>query len=626
MDSNQLYRVFKNKKNIEISFAYAINASYKSSFYDDVELKYYLANKDEIIFQIIEDIQKPGNYSPSPAFAYFPPKNKLCFRRMIHIPFKDLVIRFAFVNIIVKHLDGELSETCFANRRAKGEAAKKNLIEDFSKGPWSNFCKWQADCRENYRNVLKTDISAFYDSVSHENLISSITSNLRINKDNNFIEMLSKLLAYPVASYNSRTKTINPPANLKQGLCTGNEADSFLANIYLSDIDNEMSKFKNSIFGRYNDDMRIFSKSTEELSLAILTLQEQLLAKGLNLNSSKTISETGDLESDSALISDDLSDYIDFEFADIANIDLEQQKAEIIDLIAQYEAENNFDDYIDDMIQEEKMREEFLQNELNNHNNIDILIPENLTTVLTQPEKTIAPLSTPKTTEEENRNRFAIELLDKDLNEIDSAFDINKVTLVSSDDEAKKFCKAFQNNIKHSDRTPEHIKTLSQITKFYPGSSKHSSWCIISNFIHNNVKRETIQQAVNVLFELIQDKSVKPYARYRLLHHLFKLRELFNQKYRLSDLLEEKTAQLLKQTLISNLSEPALEIVVVSINGLNALDTKLDEIKNLVAKHAILSLPDQIKNTIFYLESFEEDDVEAIIDLGSSDDELNEPY
>ncbi|MBE2280211.1 MAG: hypothetical protein IAE91_07465 [Ignavibacteriaceae bacterium] len=625
MDSSQLYREFKSKKNIEISYAYAINASYKSTYYDEAELLYYSINKDEIIFQIIEEIQKPDRYSPSPAFAYFPPKNKLCFRRMIHIPFKDLVIRFAFVNIIAKYLDSELSETCFANRRAKGEDAKTNLTEDFAKGPWSNFCKWQVDCRENYRNVLRTDISAFYDSVSHENLITSVTSNLRIKTDNYFIEMLSKLLAYPVASYNSRTKTIKEVTNLKQGLCTGNDADSFLANIYLKDIDFEMSKFENSLFGRYNDDIRIFSKSKEELSLAILTLQEQLLAKGLNLNSSKTISDTGDIESDKALISNDLDDYFDFEILDSSSIEIIQNE-DFENFIDQYETDNNIDALIDDFLHEEEMYTESLITQLEELNGIDNIATAENISIKSEPESTVLPASNSLTTTDENRNRFAIELLDRDFYDIDTGFDINQITGVSSDDEAKKYCKAFQNNIKRNDRTPEHIKTLSQITKFYPGSSKHSTWCIMSNLVQYNVKPETIQQAVNVLFELIQDKTVKPYARYRLLHNFFKLRGPSDQKYRISDRLEEKTAQLLKEILISNLAEPALEIVTVSITGLSALGTKLDEINKLVAKHAISSPPDQIKNTLFYLESFENNEIEAIIDPGNSDEELNEPY
>jgi hypothetical protein len=49
-----------------------------------------------------------------------------------------------------------------------------------------------------------------------------------------------------------------------------------------------MSSITNIDFGRYNDDMRIFAMDRPTATRATLALQERLLSKGLNLNSSKT--------------------------------------------------------------------------------------------------------------------------------------------------------------------------------------------------------------------------------------------------------------------------------------------------------------------------------------------------
>jgi hypothetical protein len=44
----------------------------------------------------------------------------------------------------------------------------------------------------------------------------------------------------------------------------------------------------NAAYGRYVDDMRLFGNSRQEVLQNLRILQEQLLRKGLNLNSSKT--------------------------------------------------------------------------------------------------------------------------------------------------------------------------------------------------------------------------------------------------------------------------------------------------------------------------------------------------
>jgi hypothetical protein len=75
---------------------------------------------------------------------------------------------------------------------------------------------------------------------------------------------------------------------MHQGLCTGNSTEGFFANVYLKGIDQEMALLESIDFGRYNDDMRIFAKDRPTAKQAMLALQERLLTKALNLNSSKT--------------------------------------------------------------------------------------------------------------------------------------------------------------------------------------------------------------------------------------------------------------------------------------------------------------------------------------------------
>jgi len=57
-----------------------------------------------------------------------------------------------------------------------------------------------------------------------------------------------------------------------------------------------MAQIENIDFGRYNDDMRIFASDGHTAKRGMLALQERLLTKGLNLNSSKTEFAEGRLE------------------------------------------------------------------------------------------------------------------------------------------------------------------------------------------------------------------------------------------------------------------------------------------------------------------------------------------
>lgn len=152
------------------------------------------------------------------------------------------------------------------------------------------FCKWQRDHRdeETFTTLLRTDISAFYDAISHKYLVADVASSLDVDPSSKLIRLFRRLLQVPVLSYSHVTKQQREAETMHQGLCIGNATEGFFANLYLRHIDRDMGKIEDIDFGRYNDDMRIFAKERLIAKRAMLALQERLLTKGLNLNSSKT--------------------------------------------------------------------------------------------------------------------------------------------------------------------------------------------------------------------------------------------------------------------------------------------------------------------------------------------------
>lgn len=289
MDHVQLLNQVRSKENIQLAFQYALNDRiYNDSYFEHFEIDYVIKHRDRIIEEILEELKSPKHFNVRVAYAYYLPKNDLCYRRMVYIPFKDLTIRYAFVIVLANYLDKTLSERCFANRRASGRQAKDFLLDDYYKVSVPKFRNWQKICADKYNVLIRTDISSFYDSISHQYLIQSLAEQLSIETNTEFLQLFSKIICVPVISYSHKTKKVQSRQFLRQGLTIGNNLEGFLANLYLRDVDEAMQD-AGVEFGRYNDDMRIFAQDRKLARLYLLILQEHLLTKGLNLNTSKTV-------------------------------------------------------------------------------------------------------------------------------------------------------------------------------------------------------------------------------------------------------------------------------------------------------------------------------------------------
>ena len=285
-DAARILNAVRDPKNLRRAFRYAQRDRLQDAYYDPFELENGAQDENAIIIELAEELKNPGNYKPRPAYAYFPPKNELCYRRMIYIPFKDLVVRYAFVVTVLDLLDSDLSSGCFANRRTHGEARQNKFLEDFANKSWPNFCNWQKECarQTQFTTLLRTDISAFYDSISHEYLITTIASQLAIPPDSEVMVLFRTILRIPVISYSHLTEKPGDPEIMHQGLAIGNNTEGVLANFYLKSIDEAMDTLQEIAFGRYVDDIRIFATAREEAKHAMLILKVHLLTKGLNLN------------------------------------------------------------------------------------------------------------------------------------------------------------------------------------------------------------------------------------------------------------------------------------------------------------------------------------------------------
>ena len=289
MDHTRLLNEIRSRNNLNRAFEYALyDRIQKDYFADFFELEYVRGHKSQILDELEEELANPTEYHQRPAYAFFPPKTDLCLRRMVYLNFKDLVIRYAFAIVFAQVLDDSLAPTCFANRRATGEQAEQSLLANFAEESWPAFCSWQCEQAQSNTVLLRTDITSFYDSISHSSLVRIFADELSVPVNSPVMKLFQKVLAVPVLAYSNQTGAVLDPVEMQQGLPIGNNTEGFFANIYLQAVDASMSLLPDVQFGRYVDDIRIFGEDRNTVLEALRVLQELLLAKGLNLNSAKT--------------------------------------------------------------------------------------------------------------------------------------------------------------------------------------------------------------------------------------------------------------------------------------------------------------------------------------------------
>ncbi len=322
---SQIYRSLISKKVLEQACVYLNQGVKGLRYFDHAEREYLLKNKKKVVQELLIELKSKGGYKTKTAYTYYPPKSELCNRRMLCLHPKDHILRTAFVIVLSKMLEKDLLESCFANRRAEGEHATKQLLADFAQESWPKFCAWQKRCARRYKFMVRTDVSSFYDSVSHEYFIDRIKELTCFPYKCNFINLLRKILVVPTVSYSHSEKTNKGLqfGQLKQGLVVGSITDGYFSNLYLHPIDVLMKK-EGIEYGRYNDDMRIFGNSLEGVISALKMVQDKLLELGLNLNSSKTSKHEGRKSIEEMIHESQVQDYMEEEEDDQAEDDIKK--------------------------------------------------------------------------------------------------------------------------------------------------------------------------------------------------------------------------------------------------------------------------------------------------------------
>ncbi len=562
MDHVRILNEIRDQETLEQAFDCALHDRAHSDYYFDYfEIDYVQGNRKQIIDELLEELEHPEHYTPRLAYAYYPPKTSLCYRRMVYLTFKDLVIRYAFCIVLAKYLEGTMSPRSFANRRASGKRAKRALLEDFSTVSWPSFCEWQWESIKESTVLVRTDISSFYDSISHRYLVSAVANELSLSSDSRVMKLFERLLSVTVVSYSQADSDIRHD-ELNQGLPIGNSSEGYFANIYLNRVDGAMNEFaasKGLTFGRYNDDMRIFGKSREDVLTGIRVLQELLLVKGLNLNGSKTR-----IAEDSTKIEDLRSKVYEFE---ASQGDEGQEDEEEVVTNGGEPATSILKTHVDEHFYEFKTKFE--------------------------PGQTI-----------------------------------------DADNVAKDFCKFMSAKnadgnrlLQLSERLPQHIQMLAEVLRNWQGSGKHAAWLLVQSAFDTRIPVATRKSAGALVFALLETKGVSSYIKYRILHHLVRLRRKSEgHQFRFLDKLTTKGLNRLRELIPQFVAEPAFELNIVALHTLRCLGASPEDVKAVVKTYSRHPNAEPILNASSYMASSSTISTAPAISQPQDEDDIESPY
>lgn len=188
--------------------------------------------------------------------------------------------------------------------------------------------------------VLRTDVKSFYESIPHDKLLAKIN-------DNPLLSFLSKKLIWKILKDFLEASS----ATDKIGVPRGIGVSAYLAELYMRDIDKEISSLKDvTYFARYVDDIIIvFTPTTNQKTLTYIDQVKNImeLGTGLKMNPVKT-NELDLVKSNAVCVLNFLGyqfQFKDLKFVQIklTNDKMNKYKGRITNAIKEFNTQSKFD-------------------------------------------------------------------------------------------------------------------------------------------------------------------------------------------------------------------------------------------------------------------------------------------
>ena len=227
---------------------------------EEIDLKMFIENGEYT--ETALNILNGGTFSPAQKILLNKAKNGK--KRTVYTYNREENYILKLMAHLLHEYDGIFAPNLYSFRKEYGvKNAAKNILKTKNLG-------------EYY--VYKLDISNYFNSVDLDMLWPKLKSVLE--GDASLYKFIRALLQFPYAVYDG------DPVYENRGIMAGVPISSFLANLYLSDVDRYFYS-KDILYVRYSDDILVFSKSYDDLQKHKAYIKNALEIHGLTVNEKK---------------------------------------------------------------------------------------------------------------------------------------------------------------------------------------------------------------------------------------------------------------------------------------------------------------------------------------------------
>jgi Reverse transcriptase (RNA-dependent DNA polymerase) len=307
MSNDLLFRNLCTNEVMKIGWHLAEKDSRDDFLSDPIGYADFASSLTERVQHLVEEIRSQ-RYRPRHLTEVEVPKSGLSVRPGNVLPIEESTVLHAITYLLAPHLDRKLAGEVFSYRLHvdwKRRVAKgKSLFRDddrelpFLKGKtirkfdpiepwysaWPEFQTARANAFkvERYTHMTKTDITAYFENIDLRLLESQLQ---------NLMPRETKLLSVLMRILEAWTRVTSTGIPVGRGIPQGNDASSFLANLYLLPMDKALSTFcrkRNAKWNRYVDDVEVYTHRYSDARDVVFVITTELRALHLNLQGSKT--------------------------------------------------------------------------------------------------------------------------------------------------------------------------------------------------------------------------------------------------------------------------------------------------------------------------------------------------
>lgn len=209
-----------------------------------------------------------NEFQPTAPLRVFFPKPNGLQRPLSYLAIEDQIVLQAFTNIFAERIRPEFERLCGKSVFSNWLGDQENIffLQDWEEGNRKLEERAVATYKKGNRWAVSFDLAAFYDTIDHDLL-------LKVAMPRGGSGRLNQLIKTCLNKWSSQSTSYN------HGIPQGPIASSILSEGFLMSIDKTMNRLYKYL--RYNDDIRIYGASEQEVRQAMVHLDILCKNKGL---------------------------------------------------------------------------------------------------------------------------------------------------------------------------------------------------------------------------------------------------------------------------------------------------------------------------------------------------------